>query len=144
MEFLFKGCFQFIHYRLDLRIFQRVVRILEDEREGIGFLTFFEVLSFIYIEEEYMLEQFLLYRKSSTCKISELYRLIHEQREVTFHFRIFGQVIDDRFVLLVQFENLIPFQVGIEYLLVDIERFEHLAVHDTDETGCLSVSGFEN
>ena len=121
MEFLFERSFQFIHYCLYLAVFERVIRVLQDERERIRLLACLEVLAFIDVEQEHILQQFLLRRKGCTSQVSKLNRTIYKQREVTLHFRILRQVSDNRFILLVLFDECVPVKVCIIYLLVDVK-----------------------
>ena len=138
MEFFFEGSLHSVHDILYLGVLQRVLCVLEDEGKGIGFLARFEVLALIYVEQIDVLEQFLLGRKSSACEVGELNGFIHKKRKVTFYFRILRQIVDDCFVLFVLLKQLVPVEVRVEHLLLDIEGFELLAVDNTDKFECFS------
>ena len=117
---------------------------MEDEGEGIGFLARLEVLALINIKQIDVLEQFLLGSKGSTCEVCELNGFIHKERKVTLNFRIFGQIIDNCFILFVLFEQLVPVEICVINFLIDVKSLELFAVDDTDEAECLAVSSFED
>ncbi len=77
-EFLFEIGNQLIHDGLDLLVTHRLLRVLQDEVDGIRLLAGRQVLTLIDIEKLYFLQQFLLRLTGYLLNLRKLHVLVNE------------------------------------------------------------------
>ncbi len=111
--------------------FRCLLLILQDEVYGIALLALWQVLTLIYVEEYHALQELLLCLMGNLLNLCKLYVLVNEQCKVAAHRWILADIGVSKVHLLHGLHQVVPVNISIEYILLDIECLLQLQAQDT-------------
>ena len=112
---------ELLHDGINLLVIQCLLLILQDEVHGIALLALRQVLTLINIEEYHALQELLLGLMGNLLNLCKLYVLVNEQRKVAAHRWILADICVSKVHLLHSLHQVIPVNISIEYILLDVE-----------------------
>ena len=143
IELILQVSHQLLDNLLDLLVIEGGIFILQQETDGIAFLSGFEVLALIDIEEFNLLEQLFLALVGNAFNLSKLHLLVNEQGQVALHGRELGEFLVAHLGPLNGLHQFLPVEIGIEDLLVDVHRLKQLLLDDTEGSQTLASTSLE-